>query len=73
MPIRLLHKNGKPYAYQWGWHGTIYQISKYGMRGAKVHAEAQARAAHAHGYIETFSDRVSKNFIVDSRDRKSVV
>lgn len=57
MPIRLLTKNGKPYAYQWGGHGAIYQISKYGKKRAYALAQLQSRAAHAHGY----TDRVSQN------------
>ena len=70
MPIKLLTKNGKPYAYQWGGHGAIYPISKYGKIGARARAEAQAGAAHAHGYTETIIDKVSKNYgvmIVNSR------
>jgi hypothetical protein len=50
MPIRLLTKKGKPYAYMWGWHGKAYVISKYGAKGAKDRAEKQAKAAYASGY-----------------------
>lgn len=52
MPIRLLHKHGKPYAYMWGWHGHAYLISKFGVKGAKDKAAAQARAVHATGWKE---------------------
>lgn len=52
MPIRLLTKNKKPYAYTWGWHGAHYLISKYGTKGAYEKAVTQARAAHSHGYKE---------------------
>jgi hypothetical protein len=57
MPIRQLVRDGKPYAYTWGWHGAEYLISKYGKMGAYNKAKAQSIAAHAHGYI----DKVSKN------------
>lgn len=70
MPIKLLNKNGKPYAYQWGGHGTIYPISKYGKKGAYDKAATQAGAAHAHGYTGALIDKVSKNYgvmIVNSR------
>ena len=50
MPIRLLTKHGRPYAYTWGWHGHQYLISKFGVRGARARAEAQARAIYASGY-----------------------
>lgn len=50
MPIRLLHKKGKPYAYQWGKHGTEYLISKFGIRGAQAKAALQAKAIYASGY-----------------------
>lgn len=50
MPIRLLTKKGKPYAYMWGWHGHAYLISKYGVKGAQARSEAQAKAAYSHGY-----------------------
>jgi hypothetical protein len=50
MPIRLLTKKGKPYAYMWGWHGAKYLISRYGIRGAQHKAALQAMAAHASGY-----------------------
>jgi len=52
MPIKQLVKNGKPYAFRWGGHGTIYKISQYGIRGAQEKAVMQAKAAHAHGYVE---------------------
>lgn len=50
MPIRQLIKSGKPYAYIWGWHGHKYLISKYGPKGARARAEAQAKAIYASGY-----------------------
>ena len=50
MPIRLLQKNGKPWAYTWGWHGHKYLISKFGVKGAQQKAAQQAKAAHASGY-----------------------
>lgn len=50
MPIRLLMKNKKPYAYTWGWHGAKYLISKYGVEGARTRAVKQAQAAHSAGY-----------------------
>lgn len=52
MPIRLLTKNKKPYAYTWGWHGAKYLVSKYGAEGARLRAVKQAQAAHSHGFKE---------------------
>jgi len=52
MPIRKLIKNGKPYAYMWGWHGHTYLISKFGVKGAREKALKQAQAAHASGWKE---------------------
>jgi hypothetical protein len=52
MPIRLLIKNKKPYAYTWGWHGAHYLISKYGAKGAYEKAVRQSKAAHSHGFTE---------------------
>lgn len=50
MPIRELKKKGKPYAYQWGWHGAIYRFSEYGKLEAHRRAEEQARAAYSSGW-----------------------
>lgn len=52
MPIRELKKQGKPYAYQWGWHGAIYKFTEHGKLGAHRKAEAQARAAYSSGWRE---------------------
>lgn len=51
MPIRLITRNKKPYAYTWGSHGAHYLISKYGVKGAYAKAVRQAQAAHSAGYI----------------------
>jgi hypothetical protein len=50
MPIKLLTRKGKPYAYKWGNSGTEYTISKYGIRGAQAKAARQAKAIYASGY-----------------------
>lgn len=50
MPIKLIMKNQKPYAYKWGGHGATYLVSKYGTKGAYNKAVKQAQAAHSAGY-----------------------
>jgi len=50
MPIRLLYKNNKPWAYTWGYHGAKYTLAKYGVKGARVKAAKQAQAIFAGGY-----------------------
>jgi hypothetical protein len=50
MPVRPVYRNRKVTGYRYGLSGTLYLVSKYGMRGARAKAQAQARAIFASGY-----------------------
>ncbi len=50
MPIHPKYKGDRIVGYQWGNHGKVYLISKYGPQGALNKAHIQSRAAHASGY-----------------------
>lgn len=58
MPIQLIQKKGKPYAYRWGKSGTEYLISKFGIRGAQAKAALQAKAIYASGYKKKKNDTI---------------
>lgn len=50
MPVYQIKKQGKLYGFQWGHHGKIYEIARYGVKKAKELSEQQARAIYASGY-----------------------
>jgi hypothetical protein len=50
MPVKPVYRARRLYGYQWGGHGKLYTISKYGKTGAKKKAVIQAKAIFASGY-----------------------